>query len=229
MNHSRLTGSCAELRFQIIPSGSIRCNTVVLWHEDSRAAVIVDASDDSRPAIAFCKRLDLRVHAVLLTHGHFEHAADAERAAHEFRCAVCLHSDDHALFFDIPRLALSFGQTISPRKLTPEPLHDRQIINAFPGYPIQVLHVPGHSEGSVAFYVSEAQWVLTGDTLFHGGVGRSDFPGGNADKLVASIENCLYSLPEQTQVIPGHGPITTIGDEKRRGVNLAEPHIEPTL
>jgi glyoxylase-like metal-dependent hydrolase (beta-lactamase superfamily II) len=229
MNHSKLTGTSKELTFQIIPSGSIRCNAVVLWHGRSRDAVIVDATDDARPVISFCKRLELRVRQVLLTHGHFEHAADAERTVQEFGCTVSLHRDDHAIFFDIPRLALSFGQTISPRKLTPAPLVDNQTIAALPDFPIMVLHVPGHSEGSVAFYLPEAHWLLTGDTLFHGGIGRTDFPGGNATQLVASIESRIYTLPEQTQVIPGHGPITTVGDEKRRGLNLAEPHIEPTL
>jgi glyoxylase-like metal-dependent hydrolase (beta-lactamase superfamily II) len=229
MNHSKLTDTSGALCFQIIPAGSIRCNAVVFWHEQSRDAVIVDPTDDARPAIAFSRRLELRVRQILLTHGHFEHCADAERAATELACPAFLHADDHPLFFDIPSHALSFGQTISPRTLTPLPIADNQVIQALPEYPIMVLHVPGHSQGSVAFYVPAAGWVCVGDTLFQGGIARADLPGGDASKLTDSVERRLFALPDHTLVIPGHGPITSVGDEKRTRATQTAPRIEPTL
>jgi len=229
MNHRTLTGASSALRFQIMPAGSIRCNAVVIWHEQSRDAVIVDPTDDARPVIAFSKRLGLKVHYVLLTHGHFDHSADAERACVVFSCPGALHSDDHPIYFDIPRLALAYGQTISPRTQTLARLNDNQTIEALPDFPIVVLHVPGHSEGSVAFHLPNAQWLLGGDTLFHGGVGRTDLPGGDTHKLIESVQQRLYRLPEQTQVIPGHGTITTIGHERSNNPQAKATRIEPTL
>jgi hydroxyacylglutathione hydrolase len=229
MNHRTLTGACGALRFQIMPFGSIRCNAVVLWHEESRDAVIVDPTDDARPVIAFSKRLGLNVHHVLLTHGHFDHAADAERACVEFSCPVSLHPDDHPIYFDIPRLALAFGQTISARTHDLDRLNDNQLLAALPDFPIVVMHVPGHSLGSVAFYLPDAHWLLAGDTLFHSGVGRTDLPGGDIHKLIESVQQRLYPLPESTQVIPGHGTITTIGHERSNNPHANATRIEPSL
>jgi len=228
MNHSKLTASSGTVSFQIIPAGSIRCNTVVLWHERSLDSVIVDPSDDARPAIAFARRLGLRVHHLLLTHGHFEHCADAERAAAEFCCPASLHPADHPLFFDLPAHARSFGHAISPRTLTPLELVDNQVFDVLPGCPIVVLHVPGHSEGSVAFFLPAVEWVCTGDTLFHNGTPRTDLPGGDASKLMDSVEHRLYSLAEETLVIPGHGPMTSIRDAKREQAGRSETRIAPT-
>lgn len=229
MNHRSLTGACGALRFQIMPAGSIRCNAVVLWHEETRDAVIVDPTDDARPVITFSKRLGLNVHHVLLTHGHFDHAADAERACVEFACPGSLHSDDHPIYFDIPRLALAYGQTISARTHALGWLNDNQTIETLPDFRIVVVHVPGHTSGSVAFYVPDAQWLLAGDTLFHGGVGRTDLPGGDVLKLIESVQLRLYRLPEQTQVIPGHGTITTIGHERSNNPHANATRIEPSL
>lgn len=228
MNHSKLTGTSGPLHFQIIPAGSIRCNCVLVWHERTRDAVIVDPTDDARPCIAFSRRLGLRVHHILLTHGHFEHCADAQRAATELGCPASIHTDDIGLFFDIPEHARSFGQTISPRELRPLTLADNQVFESIPGFPITVLHVPGHSEGSVAFHVPAAEWLCAGDTFFQGGIARSDLPGGNPGKLVESVAR-LDALPDNTLVIPGHGPITSVGQEKQSRAQSTTPRIEPTL
>ncbi len=229
MNDNRSTGSSGALRFQIIPSGSISCNAIVLWHEHTHDAVIVDPSDNAKAVIDFSVRLGLQVHQILLTHGHFDHAADAERAMKEFACPASLHADDFPLYFDIPHHAPLFGLNVSARTLALSQVTDNQTIEALPDCPIEVLHLPGHSEGSVAYYLAKAQWALVGDTLFNGGVGRTDLPGGNTRKLIASIQTRLYSLPEYTLAIPGHGPTTTIGHEKRNNPYVCAARIETTL
>jgi hydroxyacylglutathione hydrolase len=228
MNDNPLAGSSGDLRFQIIPSGSISCNAVVLWQERTHDAVIIDPTDDARAVIDFSRRLELRVRLILLTHGHFDHAADAERAMTEFACPALLHSDDFALYFDIPNHAPLFGLQVSKRTLTLSQVNDRQIIEALPDYPIEVRHVPGHSAGSVAYCVLKSQVAFVGDTLFHGGVGRTDLPGGSTPKLVESIQTRLYDLSDGTLVVPGHGPTTTIGQEKRSNPFVRGARIETT-
>jgi glyoxylase-like metal-dependent hydrolase (beta-lactamase superfamily II) len=229
MHDNRSSGSCGEFRFQVIPAGSISCNAGVLWHELTRDAVIVDPTDDARPAIEFARRQGLCVHQILLTHAHFDHAADAERAMNEFACPALLHADDFALYFDIPNHAPLFGLNVSKRSLELSQVKDNQIIEDLPDYPIEAIHVPGHSAGSVAFFVPRACVAFVGDTLFNGGVGRTDLPGGSSIKLATSIQTRLYGLPDGTLVIPGHGPTTTIGQEKRNNPFVRAARVESTV
>ena len=215
MNDNDLSAVSGPLRFQILPSGIISCNAVVLWHEQTRDAVLIDPTDDAKGVIAFARERELSVHHVLLTHGHFDHAADAERAMTEFSCPASVHDDDLSLYRDIPNHAPLFGLQVSPRTLPIGRIVAEQIIEFLPGYPIEVRHTPGHTAGSVAFCLANAAWTFAGDTLFNGSIGRTDLPGGSSKSIISSIRNRLYSLPDETLVIPGHGPTTTIGNEKR--------------
>jgi len=116
------------LRFQILPSGIISCNAVVLWHEQTRDAVLIDPTDDAKGVIAFARERKLSVHHVLLTHGHFDHAADAERAMTEFSCPASMHDNDLSLYRDIPIHAPQFGLHVSPRTLPIGRIADEQVI-----------------------------------------------------------------------------------------------------
>lgn len=107
-------------------------------------------------------------------------------------------------------------------------VRDQQRISVFSDFEIQVLHVPGHSAGSVAFYLPQAGWAFVGDTLFYSGVGRTDLPGGSTRKLIASIQNVLYALPDDTIAIPGHGSTTTTGREKRLNPHVRAARVEPS-
>lgn len=208
-------GSSGPLRFQVLPSGRICCNASVLWHEVSRDAVVVDPTDDARPVIDFVRNNALQVRQILLTHAHFDHAADTDRAINELECQAWLHPDDLPLYSEIPWQGSMFGFDLAPATLPVSELNHGQEFDPFPDCPIRVLHVPGHSPGSVAFYLAKPGWAFVGDTLFNGGVGRTDLPGGSSQKLVTSIQTQLYVLPDDTLAVPGHGPATTIGDEKR--------------
>jgi len=227
MSDNSLTGSKGALRFQIIPSGCISCNAVVLWNGDSGDAVIIDPTDDATAVIAFVTDHNLSARQILLTHAHFDHAADAERAMVAFNCPAALHADDLPLYLEIPLHAPNFGLKVPARTRPLSQLHDGQMLTALANCEIQVLHVPGHSPGSVAFYVAEAGWAFVGDTLFNGAVGRTDLPGGSMKKLVASIQNRLYALDGATLAICGHGPTTTIGQERRSNRFVREAPVEP--
>jgi glyoxylase-like metal-dependent hydrolase (beta-lactamase superfamily II) len=137
-----------------------------------------------------------------------------------------LHADDLPLYLEIPFHAPNFGLSFPPRTKALSQVRDRQTITALGSCTLEVLHVPGHSPGSVSYYVPEAGWAFVGDTLFNGGVGRTDLPGGSTKKLVASIQNRLYTLPNDTLAISGHGPTTTIGREKQWNRFVREAPLE---
>jgi hydroxyacylglutathione hydrolase len=228
MSDNWLNGSNGPLRFQIIPSGCISCNAVVLWNENSGEAVVIDPTDDATNVIAFVTDRGLGARQILLTHAHFDHAADAERAMTTLGASASLHADDLPLYLEIPFHAPKYGLNVPARTLALTQVRDRQIITALTGCEIQVLHVPGHSPGSVTFYVPQAGWAFVGDTLFNSGVGRTDLPGGSTKKLVASIQTRLYVLPDDTLAICGHGTTTTIGREKRFNRFVREAPVEST-
>ncbi len=228
MRDNRPTGSSGPLRFQIIPSGCISCNAVVLWNEDSGDALVIDPTDDATEVIAFVTDRGLATRRILLTHAHFDHAADAERAMTALEAPASLHADDLPLYLEIPLHAPKYGLSVPARTLSLSQVRDHQLITALAGCEIQVLHVPGHSPGSVAYYVPQAGWAFVGDTLFNGGVGRTDLPGGSTKRLVASIQTRLYPLPDDTLVISGHGATTTIGREKHTNRFVREARVEPT-
>lgn len=228
MSNVGLMGSCGELHYQVIPSGCINCNAAVVWHETSRDAFVIDPTDSASDVIDFVKSSRLKVQQILLTHAHFDHAADAERAMTEFACPTGLHADDLPLYLDIPYHAPKFGLSVPPRTLALSQVRDNQLLDLIPGYTVEVLHVPGHSPGSVAYHIAETAWAFVGDTLFHGSVGRTDLPGGNSKKLFASIQQRLYQLPDHTIAICGHGATTTIGREKQFNPHVRNAKVEPT-
>jgi hydroxyacylglutathione hydrolase len=229
MSNTCLTGSCGSFRFQMIPSGCISCNAVVLWHEVTRDALVIDPTDDARAVIDFSLSERLRVRQILLTHAHFDHAGDAERAMTELACPAALHADDLLLYLEIPLHASEFGLQVPARTLPLCQVRDHQIIATLPECEIEVLHVPGHSAGSVAYHAPRTGWAFVGDTLFHGGVGRTDLPGGSTRKLIASIQDRLYTLPDETLAICGHGPTTTISRERRFNPHVRDARVEPTV
>jgi len=191
------------------------CNASVVWNEETRDAIVIDPTDRATSVIEFVKEQKLQARRILLTHAHFDHAADADRAIRELGCEAVLHPDDLPLYKEIPWQASLFGLKLPPQHSTLSPIQDQEVLELFPGFPISVLHVPGHSAGSVAYYIAKTGWAFVGDTLFFGGVGRTDLPGGSSKQLVSSIRERLYTLPEQTIAVPGHGSTTTIGREKR--------------
>jgi glyoxylase-like metal-dependent hydrolase (beta-lactamase superfamily II) len=202
--------------FHVIPSGSIQCNAIVVWDEDSKEAALIDPTDDARGPLAFVAQKQLKLTEVLLTHGHFDHSADTERAMTAAGKTARLHPLDHALYRHGPEQARLFGcQVTALCQAALEPLTEGDEFTLGNSVTLKTLFVPGHSEGSMAFFVPQGPWVFSGDVLFAGSVGRTDLPGGSFVQLQDSIRNKLYQLPDDCIVVPGHGPKTTIGQEKR--------------
>ena len=203
-------------RFPVNPF--VEC-TYLLWICEGGDAVLVDPGmmrDDERKMIDdFITMHYLNVKYVLLTHIHIDHVTSAKWASEKYGAIIagCEHEERYGAF--LPQQAEHFRLKIDiePLKLD-KYLKDKDVIS-IGDEEIKVLYTPGHSSGSLSFYVPMSSIVLTGDALFAGSIGRTDLPGGDFDTLISSIRMKLFTLPSDTMVYPGHGPATTIGDEMR--------------
>ncbi len=193
--------------------GPIMANCYVLGCEKTRAAVVIDPGEEAPRILDALAEDGLTLKAILNTHGHFDHVG----ANRELKDAVpdaqlMIHGDDAPMLDQLANSARMFGMQAENSPAPDRLLKDKDVIS-FGDISLEVVHVPGHSPGGVAFISPEG--VFVGDTLFAGSIGRTDLPGGNFDTLISSIHNRLFGLDEATRVYPGHMGPTTIGEEKR--------------
>lgn len=194
-------------------------NMYILWDEETHEAVVVDPGmmrDAEREMVdKFIKGQELNVKHILLTHLHIDHITGARWLADQTGADVCGSALDAQLGRELPEQVAQFHINIETQPLELDrnladgdtiPLGDEMI---------QVLHVPGHSPGGLAFYLSQSGLLISGDTIFNGSVGRTDLMGGDMAQLINSIHEKILPLPDETVIASGHGPTTTIADEKR--------------
>lgn len=185
-------------------------NCYVLRRRDAERCLLVDPGLQAEAVLRHLAERRLRCDAILVSHGHPDHVAGIPAVQAEHHCPAAIHPADR------PLLAHVAGFPGVPRDLPPptcaDDLSDGQVME-WQELQIAVLHTPGHTLGSVSFLIGPD--LLSGDTLFQRGVGRTDLPGGSFETLLFSIRNRLYTLPPATAVRPGHGPATTIGEEMR--------------
>lgn len=191
--------------------GDWQTNCYLLHWAATKEAVVVDAGFGPRPVIDRIAELGVTVRLILLTHGHLDHIGGLDELRGATGAPVLVHADDAPMLTDPGRnFSALFGKplTTAPPDRFLRPGEDLLVA----GERIGVRHTPGHSPGSVSFVLPGH--VLSGDALFAGSVGRTDFPGADFDTLAASIRRELFTLPPDTRVWPGHGPPTTVGDER---------------
>ena len=205
---------------EILPVGMLQCNCSILGDETSGEAIVVDPGDDIPRILAVLQRHKLTVKQILITHAHIDHIAGAARLKQLTGAPILYNPRDLPLVQMMDMQAGWLG-IATPEVLPPDDtLEDGRVIsigavgNLPPALTGTILHTPGHTQGSVCLLLPAQNLLLAGDTLFAGSVGRTDLPGGDSRTLIRSIHEKLLTLPDATVVIPGHGPKTTIGEER---------------
>lgn len=193
--------------------GPIMANCYVLGCENTREVAVIDPGEEAARILDALKEDGLTLKLILNTHGHFDHVgANRELKQAVPEAQLMIHGDDAPMLAQLANSARMFGMQAEN---SPDPdrlLQDTDAIT-FGDVKLDVVHVPGHSPGGVAFVCDAG--IFVGDTLFAGSIGRTDLPGGNFDTLIASIQNKLFQYDDDTSVYPGHMGPTTIGQEKR--------------
>ncbi|MDX2147175.1 MAG: MBL fold metallo-hydrolase [Planctomycetota bacterium] len=207
--------SISKLRIETFALGSFLTNCYVVYVEGSSACWIVDASFEPTELIHAVRSRELAPEAIILTHAHVDHIAGVSEVRQALGPIPVWMHDAERDWLREPKLNLSWmmGQLVT----APGPdrtLSDGETLT-LSGTQWRVLHTPGHSPGGISLVCAGASLVLAGDTLFAGSVGRTDFPGSDHDTLMTSIRTKLFALPDATRVLPGHGPETTVGQERR--------------
>ena len=198
---------------ETFPVGLLGCNCTILGDETSREAIVVDPGYDIPQILTRLAAHQLTVRQILITHAHIDHIAGALELK-RITGAPIVYSQA-----DLPQLEIMDEQAkwlgvASPEVRPPDHSPADNETVSIRGIEGKILYTPGHTEGSLCLHLPEHNLLLAGDTLFADSIGRTDFPGGNQDKLFASIRDRLLPLPEQTIVVPGHGPETTLADER---------------
>jgi glyoxylase-like metal-dependent hydrolase (beta-lactamase superfamily II) len=203
------------MKLHVLPAGPIETNAYLLTSTERGEAVLIDAPDGIWAEIEpILKQQNCRLTELWLTHGHWDHLQGGAEVVRKTNALVSAHSDDRVLL-ETPEIMERFmGETLNL-----EPLHvnrwlaQGERVNAL-GQKVEVRHVPGHCPGNILFYFPSARAAFVGDALFAGSVGRTDLPGGSFEVLKESIQSQIYTLPPVTQIFPGHGPKTTVQEER---------------
>ena len=203
----------SDFRIKTYPVGQIGTNCYIIFREQLKKAIIVDPGDEGEFILEECRKLSVTPEAILLTHGHFDHIMAVNEIKQAFPEIVIYAGENEKMLLNDSSVNLS---TNIGRLCSIEADHyvtDGETIDPA-GILTHVIATPGHTEGSVCYYMKEEDVLISGDTLFLESLGRTDFPTGDQLKIIGSIRGKLFPLPGDTMVYPGHGSVTTIGHEK---------------
>jgi len=198
---------------ETFPVGPLQCNCTIMGDENAAEAVVIDPGDEVSRIHRRLSALGLKLRQILVTHAHIDHVGGALRLKALTGAPIFLNEDDLPLLQMMSAQAAWLGVQTPDTAPPDESLHDGGRVG-LEAYPAQILHTPGHTQGSVCLHFAPLKMVIAGDTLFAGSIGRTDLPGGNFQQIINSIQTRLLTLPDETRVIPGHGPATTIGTER---------------
>ncbi len=200
---------------ETFPVGPLQCNCTILADPQSREAVVIDPGDEAERILRALEAAKLSPVAILHTHAHLDHITGSREVKEATGAPIRLHAADRPLYDALPEQAAFFGLRAAAPLPPDAPLEDGERIRFGP-YTLRVLHTPGHTPGSTCFLLEgDAPTLFSGDTLFRRSIGRTDLWGGDTDTILDSIRTKLFTLPADVPVVCGHGPGTTIDEEKR--------------
>ena len=200
--------------FETFPVGPLQCNCTILGDEATGEAIVIDPGDEVGRIHRRLTQLGLKLKQILITHAHIDHVGGALKLKRLTGAPILLNENDLPLLKMMEMQAGWLGVE-TPETEPPDVSLTDGLRVGLERYPAEVLHTPGHTQGSVCLHFAPLSLVIAGDTLFAGSIGRTDLTGGNSRQIIESIESRLMALPDQTKVLPGHGPATTIGTERK--------------
>jgi glyoxylase-like metal-dependent hydrolase (beta-lactamase superfamily II) len=196
-----------------LPLGPLQANCYLLFNKE-KECIVFDPGGEGKRLIDYISQEGLKPLAILLTHAHFDHIGAVEEARNHWGIPVYIHEQEKDWLVE-PGLNGSARYPMEPISGKPaDHLFTKEEKIEIGPFELELLETPGHSPGSLSYYIREMNSVLSGDALFHYGIGRTDLPGGDYSTLIRSIHEKLFALPDETAVFPGHGTRTTIGEEK---------------
>jgi glyoxylase-like metal-dependent hydrolase (beta-lactamase superfamily II) len=198
---------------EILPVGPLQCNCSIIGDEVTREAMVIDPGDDIEDIFSLISKHNLQVKQIVITHAHIDHVGGAMKLRAATGAPILLNQNDYALLKMLDAQAAWVGMASPGKVEIDQSLGPTDVVKAGP-LAASVLHTPGHTEGSVCLYFPEEKKLIAGDTLFAGSIGRTDLPGGSFEKIIRSLHEKVLALPDETVVVPGHGPLTTIAEER---------------
>ena len=214
----------AILKAAIITVTPFQQNCSVIWKEDTKIAAVTDPGGDLELIEKFIKDQNLTLSKIFITHGHLDHAAEAKALANKFNVMIeGPQVEDEFLTSTLETQGKAYGMPNAQNFVPDRWLNEGDQIEP-DGEKLDVYHCPGHTPGHVIFHHIESKLAIVGDVLFQGSVGRTDLPGGNMEALISAIREKLLPLGDDITFIPGHGPISTLGQER-----LTNPFVADQL
>jgi hydroxyacylglutathione hydrolase len=198
---------------RILPVGPLQCNCSVIGDEQTHEAMVIDPGDQIEDILEILRQEKLTLKQIVITHAHIDHVGGAMKLKAATGAPILMNQDDHALLKMLDMQATWVGMKPPGAVQVDEAAGEGRVLR-IGNISANVVHTPGHTEGSICLYFPNEKKLIAGDTLFAGSIGRTDLPGGSFDKIIRSLHTRVLALPDETLVVPGHGPQTTIGDER---------------
>jgi len=210
------------------PVGTLQCNCSILGDEKTHECIVVDPGAEIEDIQQIITEKQLKVTHIVITHAHIDHIGGAMKLRAATGAPILMNQADLEQFPILDMQAKWVGMELPGKVTIDQPLYDQQKIK-FGNIEAVAFHTPGHTSGSSCLYLPTEKKLIAGDTLFAGSIGRTDLPGGDFEKIMRSLHGTVLSLPDETVVVPGHGPVTTIGEERENNPFLTDNPYKPRI